>query len=102
MPVRWTHPAQTDFLGIVEWLTARNPAAAIRIGRRILAAVDNLPGSPYIGRSGRSPETRELVVTRTPYLVVYAVEPAVVMSDPPSVVVLRVLHGAMLWPPKTG
>ena len=100
MPVRWTHPAQADFLGVVEWLEARNPDAAARIGRRILDAVENLHGSPYIGRSGRSPETRELVVTRTPYLVVYGVEPAVVLSDPPRVVVLRVLHGAMLWPPR--
>jgi plasmid stabilization system protein ParE len=34
------------------------------------------------------------VISRLPYLVVYSVA-----ADPRTVVILRVLHGAMLWPP---
>jgi hypothetical protein len=45
------------------------------------------------GRPGRSPDTRELVISGLPYLVVYSVDSA----DPRNVAVLRVLHGAMLW-----
>ena len=53
-----------------------------------------------MGKPGRSPDTRELVITMYPYLIVYGVEPdAEVLSPPPKTVfILRVLHGAMQWP----
>jgi toxin ParE1/3/4 len=92
--IRWTKPANDDFLGIVAWIAANNPVAASRVGRRILDAVRQLEDFPSRGRPGRSPGTRELVISRLPYLVVYSVD-----ADPRTVVILRVLHGAMLWPP---
>lgn len=95
MTIRWTQPATDDFLGIVTWIAASNPAAAAPVGRRILAAVETLDAFPFQGRPGRSPDTRELVIAGLPYLVVYSVEPA----EPRTLVILRVLHGAMLWPP---
>lgn len=99
MTIRWTQPANDDFLGIVSWIAANNRAAAAKVGRLILAAVEKLDDFPFRGKPGRSPDTRELVVLGLPYLVVYSVEPAA----PPvpasqTVVILRVLHGAMLWP----
>lgn len=98
--IRWTTPANDDFLGIVDWIKARNPAAAARVGQRILDAIKNLSAHPYLGKPGRSPDTRELVVTKLPYLIVYSVEHDEVASEKPqAVVILRVLHGAMLWPP---
>lgn len=96
--LRWTTPAHDDFLGIVEWIKARNPQAAVRVGRRILDAVADLAVHPYLGKPGRVPDTRELVVTRFPYLIVYEVETQ--DTQPQSVIILRVLHGAMLWPPQ--
>jgi len=36
MGLRWTAPASADFLGIVEWLKARNPAAAARVGSNLV------------------------------------------------------------------
>lgn len=95
MTIRWTQPAHDDFLGIVAWIKEHNPAAASRVGRRILDAVEQLGDFPLRGRPGRSPDTRELVISSLPYLVVYSLDPA----PPPTVVILRVLHGAMLWPP---
>jgi toxin ParE1/3/4 len=47
---------------------------------------------PRVGRSGRIPGTRELVVLRTPYFLVYRI-------DEPLVEILRVVHGARQWPP---
>ena len=98
--LRWTEPASQDFLGIVEWIKARNPAAAAKVGRHILDSVEGLIVHPYMGKPGRSPDTRELVITMYPYLIVYGVEPdAEVSSQPPKTVfILRVLHGAMQWP----
>ncbi|HEY7580900.1 MAG TPA: type II toxin-antitoxin system RelE/ParE family toxin [Acetobacteraceae bacterium] len=93
--LHWTTPANDDFLGIVEWIKARNPPAAARVGRRILDAVEALADHPYLGKPGRVPDTRELVVARFPYLIVYEVE---ARASQPAVIVLRVLHRAMLWP----
>ena len=99
--LRWTQPANDDFLGIVEWLKARNPAAATLVGRRILDDIELLVKFPGLGKPGRSPDTRELGVGGFPYLIVYAVEHDAAASErPQAVVILRVLHGAMLWPPE--
>jgi plasmid stabilization system protein ParE len=51
--LRWTEPASADFLGIVEWLKARNPAAAARVGRRILDDAKQLANFPYLARQAR-------------------------------------------------
>jgi toxin ParE1/3/4 len=99
--IRWTEPANADFLGIVEWIKAKNPTAATRVGRRILDDVQLLANFPYLGKPGRSPDTRELGVSKFPYLIVYAVEHDATASErPQTVAILRVLHGAMLWPPE--
>ncbi len=50
------------------------------------------------GKAGRSPGTRELVVARYPYLVVYSAEAGAMTSDPVQIAILRILHGAMSWP----
>ena len=97
--IRWTEPASADFLGIIEWISSDNPSAAARVGRRILNAIEMLSTHPYLGKPGRLPDTRELGVARMPYLVVYLVEQGVIELEPPRVVILRVLHGAMMWPP---
>ena len=95
----WTAPANNDFLGIVEWIKARNPQAAARVGRHILDAAEELIAHPHVGKPGRVPGTRELVVTRLPYGIIYAVESG---TGERSVSILRVLHGAMSWPPESG
>jgi plasmid stabilization system protein ParE len=49
------------------------------------------------------PHTRELVVSRFPYLIVYTVEyDAAVSGRPQAIVILRVLHDAMRWPLQDG
>ena len=54
---------------------------------------------PYLGKPGRSPDTWELGVASFPYLVVYSVAPAEIGTGIAQVAVLRLLHGAMSWPP---
>ena len=48
---------------------------------------------PKIGRRGRAAGTRELVIARTPFIVVYRVR-----QKPERVEIIRVLHGAQKWP----
>jgi toxin ParE1/3/4 len=73
--LRWSEPASRDFLGILEWIKARNPPAAAKVGRHILDGVEGLVDHPFMGKPGRSPNTREFVTTSYPYLIVYGVEP---------------------------
>ena len=94
--IRWTEPANADFLGVIEWLMPRNPQAEEQVGRAILAAVDQLTTYPLLGKKGCSPDMRELHIGRYPYLIVYEVG----LGQPAEVAILRVLHGAMLWPPE--
>jgi plasmid stabilization system protein ParE len=95
MRIRWSRPANDDFLGIVAWIAAKNPTAAKPVGVRILAAVEQLGDFPFRGKAGRSPHTREFVISGLPYLIVYSID----ADGPQTVVILRVLHGSMLWPP---
>lgn len=102
MTIRGTQPANEDFLGIVSWIAASNRAAAAKVGQLILSAVEGLGDYPFQGKPGRSPGTRELMIPGLPYVVACSVESATAVPLPQTVVVLRVLHGAMLWSPSEG
>jgi toxin ParE1/3/4 len=92
--IRWTERAGADLVGIAEWIAAHDQAASQRVVEAILSSVTRLEAHPGLGRNGRVPETRELVIRRFPYVVIYRP-----VAD--AVVILRVLHGAMRWPPLT-
>lgn len=87
MPIVWTRSARRDVNEIWDYLELRDPDAAELAESQILKAVEGLSQFPKRGRSGRSAGTRELVISRLPYRVVYWLEET-------RVVILRVLHGA--------
>jgi toxin ParE1/3/4 len=91
MEVVWTAAALRDLAVIREHIAVERPTAANRQVRLIVAAVERLPSFPEMGRSGRVNGTRELVVTRTPYLVAYRLQ-----DD--RIEIARVLHGRQRWP----
>ncbi|MFH1029409.1 MAG: type II toxin-antitoxin system RelE/ParE family toxin, partial [Pseudomonadota bacterium] len=68
-----------------------NPSAAQRMAERVQEAVEYLLDHPDMGRPGRVSGTRELVVSGTPFIVVYRVIAPVIQ-------ILRVLHYARKWP----
>jgi toxin ParE1/3/4 len=90
--VEWLPESLHNPTAQLAWIADHDPLAAVGVGDSIEAAVGRLGEYPAVGRPGRVTGTRELVVTGTPYIVVYRVEAA-------AVVVLRVLHGAQPWPP---
>ena len=69
------------------------PLAAIEQGDRLEHQVDQLIDHPELGRAGRRRGTRELVISRTPFVVVYRVKPRLKRVE-----ILRVLHHAQQWP----
>jgi plasmid stabilization system protein ParE len=72
MRVLWADSARRDF--DTAMATERSPAAADRIGERILSAVSLLEDFPEIAQASQHRGLRQLVVVRTPYLVVYRVQ----------------------------
>lgn len=92
MRVRWLARALHDLEDIADYTARDNPAAALRMVDRVEECTTGLEDYPERGRTGRAHGTRELVVTGTPYLVVYRLSAS-------TVDVLRVLHGAQQWPP---
>lgn len=89
MQVRWLDRAEADLAELFDYLLERNPRAVRRVHDAIREQVGRLGEHPGIGRAGRVAGTRELVISRTPYVVAYTVDRQV-----DTVVVLRVLHGA--------
>ena len=91
MRVRWTRRALREQDEAFEWIVAEHRAAAAEVIDRIRAASRLLGEQPRIGRPGRVPGTRELVVNRTPYVLVYRVAAE-------TVDILAVMHQARNWP----
>lgn len=85
MRVRWLRAALRNLEDEANFIAADDPRAAQLVVQRILAAVALLSEQPGMGRPGRVPGTRELVVTRARYLIPYRVRAA-------SVEILRVFH----------
>ena len=73
------------------YIAADDPAAARLVVARVLEAVAQLADQPALGRPGRVPSTRELVVARTRYIVPYRVK-----RD--AVEILRVFHTSRRLP----
>jgi len=90
--IEWSSAAVADLQAIADWIEQdRGIETANRVVRRIYEAVQGLRAMPYRGRYGRLEDTRELVVSRMPYLVVYQIHEE-------RLLILNVVHGAQRWP----
>ncbi len=78
MRVRWLRTALRNLDDEATYIAADNPKAAAMVVERVLTSVAILQEQPGIGRPGRVPGTRELVVPDTHYLVPYRVRGDVV------------------------
>jgi toxin ParE1/3/4 len=88
----WSPEAVDDLGALRAYIAEDDAAAAQRMVLRIIEAVDTLLSeSADIGRPGRVPGTRELVIARTPFIVPYRIRGETLQ-------ILRVLHGARRWP----
>lgn len=91
MEITWTAAAVLDLQEIRAYIAGERPLAAARVAERIRSSAEMLRRFPRIGREGRVPGTRELVVSRTPFLIAYRIR-----QD--RIEILRVLHEAQKWP----
>lgn len=92
MRVQWSAPSLSDLRDISSYLeAAADLRTANRITRAIYESVQSLKKLPNRGRPGRMTDTRELVVPRLPYIIVYRL-----LQN--RVAIVRILHGAQQWP----
>jgi toxin ParE1/3/4 len=91
MRIAWSETAIANLVGIRKYIEQDKPAAARRLAQRILISVERLAQHPHLGRPGREPETRELVVAGTPYIIAYRVYRG-------RLSILAVLHAAQSRP----
>jgi len=88
----WSPEAIADLVALRAHIAQDNPAAAQRVALHIIRNVETLlQDHPEMGRPGRVPGTRELVIPRTPYIVPYQLVGNTIQ-------VLRVFHSARRWP----
>jgi addiction module RelE/StbE family toxin len=92
MIIRWSETAIANLEQLHDYIADRNPDAAQAAAERIIAAVASLERFPYMGRVGRAPETRELVVPGTPFVIPYR-------ATDDRVIILAVLRAEQNWPP---
>jgi toxin ParE1/3/4 len=89
--IRWTPPALNDLKTISHRIEQqRNLATANRLCRPIYDSIQSLRRNPHTGRPGSEEGTRELVINKSPYIVVYRLHTEAVQ-------ILRIWHGAQDW-----
>src|SRR5258708_6309692 len=92
MKIAWSPEAIEDLVSLRAYIAEDNPAAARRTVQHIVESIEQLlPDNPRIGRAGRVPGTRELVILRSPYIVPYRLQRTTIQ-------ILRVYHAARRWP----
>ena len=87
----WLRRAIADRDAQLDYIAQDNASAAIEQGDRIAHQVGQLAQHPEMGRAGRKQGTRELVISRTPFIVVYRIKGK-------RIELVRLLHGAQQWP----
>ncbi len=91
MLFRWLRRALENLNDEAAYLAEENPRVAAEFVVHLRNSAAMLADRPNIGRPGRISGTRELVVTRFPYILPYRVRGGCVE-------ILRVFHTARKWP----
>ena len=91
MKIIWSPQALTDLREIYLYISKDSLSAARALHERIRSCVLLLAETPQIGRPGRVPGTREMVVSGTRYIVPYRIAKDTLQ-------ILRVYHTARQWP----
>jgi plasmid stabilization system protein ParE len=91
MRVKWLRNALRNLDAEASHIATDDPQAARLVVKRVLGAVEKLADQPSLGRPGRVPGTRELIVRNTRYVVPYRIRGG-------TVEILRVFHASRKTP----
>ena len=91
MIIDWLPEAIRNRFDQLDYIAEDSPNAAADQDDEIERQVNMLHDHPKMGRSGRVKGTRELVISRTPFVAVYRIQ-----AD--TIQILRLLHSSQQWP----
>ncbi len=91
MTIVWSRRAIRDLTSLRTRIAKDSEENAAAVATRILQVVELLQLQPRLGRLGRLPGTRELVVTGTPYVIPYSIRDG-------GLVLVAIFHGRQRWP----
>ncbi len=92
--IKWSDAAISDLDDILSYFINKDEEpTGRRTTRQILKSTRRLKTSPFSGRPGYIAGTREIVIRKIPYIIVYTVLEKNITE------VLRIMHTARLWPP---
>ncbi|NTV15776.1 MAG: type II toxin-antitoxin system RelE/ParE family toxin [Desulfobulbaceae bacterium] len=91
MQVKWTRQALLNLAAAVEHIAKDKPSAAQNTAQQIWDTSQLLAAQPGLGRPGRVPSTRELIIPNLPYILPYTEKAG-------TIYILRVIHTSMMWP----
>ena len=87
MKIKWLRKALDNIEQEAAYISRENPPAARDLVYQIYKSVALLAENPALGHPGRLPDTRELVVPETRYIIPYRVRPRLQQIE-----ILRVFH----------
>ena len=91
MKIIWAKSARQDLREIEVYIAEDNQIAVYNTILKIISKAETLLTiGTSSGRAGRIVGTRELVITKTPYIIIYSVSET-------NINVLRVIHEARKW-----
>lgn len=93
MKIVWSRRAIRHLVALREYIAKDSDQKAALVASRILVAVDLLQSQPEMGRPGRLPGTRELLIPETPFIIPYRIRRE-------RLELLAVFHGGQRWPEK--
>ncbi|EDF9812412.1 type II toxin-antitoxin system RelE/ParE family toxin [Salmonella enterica subsp. enterica serovar Tennessee] len=85
MEIKWLHKAIANLEAEFRYIAEEDPQAAERFVNEVWRLTQLLKEQPAMGREGRVPETRELILHNYPYIIPYRVRNNTIQ-------VLRVFH----------
>ncbi|MBI5085728.1 MAG: type II toxin-antitoxin system RelE/ParE family toxin [Acidobacteria bacterium] len=91
MRIVWSRRAVRHLAALRDYIAMDSEKSAAVVAARILGAVETLATQPAMGRPGKLPGTRELVIAGTPFFIPYRVREG-------RLELIAVIHGRRKWP----
>jgi toxin ParE1/3/4 len=93
--LEFTDAAESDLADVYAFYAARSGPTANDVLGTILHAINGLALFPLMGKPGEVPETRERLLGRYPYRIVYPIDRRTEVIE-----IWRVLHTSRQWTPE--
>ncbi len=90
MKIKYTKNSIKNLEEIFDYSKQHNKRVAYTISQIIELSINNLLFSPYSGRAGLIKNTRELIIPKTKYILVYRLKNEIIE-------IIAVVHSSMDW-----